>query len=139
MQTKRLPLAIALTSILTLGLAGSALAGSPVVELTFEKSVVELGSWEGTVAGDQTGTIATTLTSLGSNTSSLLVSFDWQVALDSGERIAAEVDGFINLRTGRVVMSGEVIDGYLAGSRIQVLALLDLTDSSSAGIMRITP
>jgi hypothetical protein len=139
MRTKHLSLATMLTATLTLGLAGTALAESPVVELTFEKSVVELGSWEGTVGGDETGTIMTTLTSLGSNTSSLLVSFDWQVGLDSGERIAAEVNGFINLHTGRVVMSGEVIAGYLAGSRIQVLAWLDLTDSSSAGTMRITP
>lgn len=139
MRSRRFINAMALTTALCLGLAGTALAQSPVVELTFEKSVVSLGTWEGTVDGDETGTIHTTLTSLDSNTSSLIVSFNWQVGLDSGERIAAEVDGFINLYTGRVVMDGEVVDGYLAGSRIQVLAWLDLTDSSSAGIMRITP
>ena len=138
-MTRRLSVAIALAASLSIAAAGSAVADSPAVQLTFEKSVVVEGQWAGTVGGDETGTIETFLTGVEPTGSVWHVTFTWQVGLTGGERIAADVAGIINLKTGRVVMNGDVLAGYLAGSKIHVDAQLDLSDFSSQGTMFITP
>lgn len=135
---KRISLALVLAATLSLGAIGSTALASAPLALTFEKEVSGPGTWEGTVGGDATGTIATLLTSVDEAGSVWYVTFNWQVGLDGGDRIVAQVQGIINLNTGRVVMNGEILDGYLVGSRIHVEAQLDLTDMSSEGTMLIT-
>lgn len=135
---KRFSLALALAATLSLGAIGSTVVASAPLTLTFEKAVSGPGTWEGTVGGDATGTIETLLTSVNEAGSVWHVTFDWQVGLDGGDRIVAQVEGIINLNTGRVVMNGEILDGYLVGSRIHVEAQLDLGDLSSQGVMLIT-
>ena len=135
---RRTSVAIALAAVLSFAAAGVTVGGAPR-ELTFEKSLAGAGVWEGTVGGDETGTIETYLAAVNEAGSVWYVTFDWTVEIDGGDRIIAEVEGIINLRTGRVVMNGEVLDGYLVGSRIHVEAQLDLTDMSSEGTMLITP
>ncbi len=110
------------------------------VELTFAKTVTSPGVWDGTVSGDLSGTLTTHLTGNPQTGSIWHVSFDWFVDADDPDfSFTAEVAGILNLKTGRVVMNGVVVDGWLQGARIHIDAQLDLSDFSSEGVIRIMP
>lgn len=116
------------------------------VELTFDKALTNPSAdpedwvWVGTVLGDQEGTLTTSLTP-GPVTGSIWhVSFNWIVDADDSEfSFTAQVAGILNLKTGRVVMNGVVVDGWLQGARIHIDAQLDFSDFSSVGVIRIMP
>jgi hypothetical protein len=95
---------------------GSAQENAPV-HLTFDKSSVEPGIWEGTVAGDVEGNLTTELRDLRVNGPIWHVEFDW--IIDAGDQsFTARLTGVLNTNTGRVVMNGAVIEGWLEGARV---------------------
>jgi hypothetical protein len=133
-------LILLLVGVLLLPLAGNA---SPPVQLTFEKQAVGPGMWEGTVSGDIEGDLTTVLTAcLGPNPCQgtvWRVQFDW--IIDAGDRsFTAHLTGTLNTVTGRVVMNGTVVDGYLEGARVHEEGkLVDPATLGFEGIIRVFP
>ena len=88
-----------------------------VTYLFFDKTAVAEGSWEGTVGGDIVGGLQSQLLSLEAVGPVWFVEFDWIV--DAGEQsFTARMNGMLNTLTGTVVMTGEVVEGYMAGMRV---------------------
>lgn len=89
---------------------------SPVY-LTFDKSAVAEGVWQGTVGGDVDGNLTTVLTALEVTGPIWHVEFDWIV--DAGEQsFTAHLSGILNTETGTVVMNGNVVEGWLLGAQV---------------------
>lgn len=137
---KRITLILAIMILGTVVVALPATAGEGAVVIPFEKELIgTFGTtmvWEGTVGvggGLRTFLARDEIREAGKTWH---VSFDWYA---SDPTFVAEVEGTINLRNGRVAMSGWVTSGVYEGSRIIVRATLDLTDLSSEGTMLITP
>jgi hypothetical protein len=126
--------------VLLLPLPGRA---SAPVQLGFEKQAVGAGVWEGTVSGDIEGDLTTVLTAcLGPNPCGgtvWRVEYDW--IIDAGDRsFTAHLAGTLNTVTGRVVMNGTVVEGYLEGARVHEEGrLLDPATLRFEGIIRILP
>lgn len=90
-------------------------AQSPVI-ITFSKSAVVEGKWEGSVDGDVSGNLKSELLDMRESGPIWHVEFDW--IIDSGEQsFTARLNGILNNRTGSVVMNGRVIEGWLEGAR----------------------
>lgn len=115
-------------------------ARSPV-RLTFEKSSIEEGIWEGTVEGDIEGDLRTELTELRESGNVWHVRFAWIITADDpGESFTADLSGILNLNTGRVVMNGRVVDGYLEGARVHEEGqLVDPGNFGFEGLINIMP
>ncbi len=113
---------------------------SPVV-LTFDKHATGSGIWSGTVGGDGNGELTTTLTNLRTTGAVWPVEFDWQISSDdAAHSFTAQLRGTLNTETGSVVMSGTVVDGWLAGARVhQVGQLIDPETQRFQGTLRILP
>lgn len=95
---------------------------APVL-LHFDKSSIGPGIWEGSVSGDVTGSLRTELTSLRIAGPIWHVTFDW--IIDAGEHsFTARLKGTLNTLTGRVVMNGTVVDGWLLGAQVHEEGLL---------------
>ena len=108
--------------------ASPALARDPV-RLTFDKTAVAAGVWEGTISGDIEATLQTVLLIVDQTGPIWHVMFDWIIG--SGERsFTARLDGVLNTQTGAVVMDGSVTDGYLLGARVHETGRL--VDSSTS-------
>lgn len=91
-------------------------ASSPVL-ITFEKSLLKEGKWEGTVDGDITGILTTELIDLKVTGPIWHVVFDW--IIDAGDQsFTARLNGTLNNNTGKVVMNGTIVDGWLKGARV---------------------
>jgi hypothetical protein len=100
-----------------LALAAPASASAPVT-MTFEKEAVAAGEWKGTVAGDVNGDLTTFLTSCtGCSGQIWHVEFDWIIAAGA-ESFTAHLAGILNTRTGKVVMDGPVVAGFLQGAQV---------------------
>jgi hypothetical protein len=97
--------------------AASAAASSEPVRLTFDKSAVAPGIWQGTVDGDVSGSLTTILTDLRIEGPVWHVRFDWIVSA-GGSSFVADLRGTLNTETGAVVMNGTVVDGLLEGARV---------------------
>jgi hypothetical protein len=90
---------------------------SGAVYLTFDKSAIAEDTWEGTVGGDIVGNLTTQLTDVERVGPVWFVEFDWIV--DAGDQsFSAHLSGTLNTLTGTVVMDGEVVEGYLVGTRV---------------------
>ncbi|MFW6097713.1 MAG: hypothetical protein ACOC9Z_06535 [Chloroflexota bacterium] len=95
----------------------AAQAPAAPVQLTFDKSAVAEGMWEGTVGGDVDGDLTTVLTALEVRGPIWHVEFDWIV--DAGaQSFTAHLSGILNTNTGKVVMNGNVVDGWLLGAQV---------------------
>jgi hypothetical protein len=118
--------------------APTASASHKTVDLTFDKSAVGPGAWEGTVAGDIEGNLRTELGSLREAGPIWHVTFDW-IVTGAGERsFVARLDGTLDTRTGQVAMRGRVIEGYLLGARVRESGqLVDPQTSRFVGSIRI--
>ena len=105
---------------------------------SFDKCAVADGAWQGTAQGP-TGSpelLETRLTGLRQSDSVLHVDFDWQV----GEAYLAQLTGTLNLKTGAVVMNGQVAEGQYAGSRVHEEGqLYDAENSCFAGTIQVLP
>jgi hypothetical protein len=119
--------------------APAANASSAPVRLSFDKVAVEPGVWEGTVAGDSDGALTTRLLSNDIRGPVWHVTFDW--IIDAGaQSFTARLSGILNTRTGRVVMNGNVISGYLLGAQVHEAGqLVDGATFEFAGSIRLMP
>lgn len=121
-------------------------ARSPV-RLMFDKEAVDFDAegnpiaWEGTVEGDIEGDLRTELTDLRESGNVWHVRFDWIITADNpGESFTADLSGILNLNTGRVVMNGRVVDGYLKGARVHEEGqLVDPGNFGFEGLINIMP
>ena len=97
-------------------------ANSSPVNLTFDKSAVASGVWNGTVGGDIQGNLATTLTGLDVSGAIWHVDFIWDIddtdLSDGDQSFVANLSGILNTKTGGVVMNGKVTEGYLLGAQV---------------------
>jgi hypothetical protein len=117
-------------------------AGAPhkPVRLEFEKCLVDpAGIWEGSVSGDIQGDLRTELRELRVTGEVWQVRFAW--IIDAGAHsFTADLSGILNTVTGRVVMNGQVTEGYLAGARVHEDGqLVDAVNSCFVGTIRIMP
>jgi len=109
------------------------------VRLTFDKASVGPGVWEGTVGGDFAGRLRTELVELRIAGAIWHVEFDWIITAGSASFVA-RLTGTLNTRTGRVVMNGTVVDGYLEGARVHEEGqLVDPSTLRFQGEIRIMP
>jgi hypothetical protein len=108
-----------------------------VVHLTFDKSAVSPGVWQGTVSGDVSGDLETRLLAATADGAILHVTFDWIV--DAGQRsFTARLTGTLNTETGRVKMRGTVIEGWHLGARVSERGqLVDPATSRFTGTIKI--
>jgi hypothetical protein len=119
--------------------APAANASSAPVRLSFDKVAVEPGVWEGTVAGDIDGALTTRLLSNDIRGPVWHVTFDW--IIDAGaQSFTARLSGVLNTRTGKVVMNGNVISGYLLGAQVHEAGqLVNPATLEFAGSIRVMP
>lgn len=114
-------------------------ASSDPVELSFDKTAVAPGVWQGTVSGDIEGALTTQLLDLQVSGPVWRVVFDWIVEAGPSS-FTARLDGVLNTRTGAVVMNGEVIDGFLLGARVHEEGqLVDPTTFRFVGYIQLMP
>lgn len=122
-------------------LAGSAAAeNNAPVYLTFAKADPDGDFvWNGTVAGDISGSLETRLLSAWQSDKILHVEFDWIV--DAGEQsFTARLNGILDTERGTVTMNGTVIEGYLVGAQVHEEGqLVDPVTSGFAGTIRLMP
>jgi hypothetical protein len=132
--------ALALAAATPIALAGSAtaVAESTPLTWTFDKCSVGPGMWQGTAHGP-TGAaepLQTELTSARQTDDVLHVDFNWHV----GTTYLAQLSGTLNLKTGAVVMNGQVTEGQYVGSRVHEEGqLYDAANSCFAGTIRVIP
>lgn len=133
-QLRKLTAAVVLVAIATvLSVAGAQ------VNLTFEKTAVSDGVWMGTVGGDVTGRLVTTLIAADQSQPVWQVEFYWIIlADDPAESFIARLTGTLDTTTGAVAMTGMVTDGYQAGARVNEAGQLqDAETSSFTGTIRV--
>jgi hypothetical protein len=120
-------------------LSKAATAPNQPVRLEFAKCAIAEGVWEGTVTGDIEGDLRTELTSLRETGPIWHVTFNWIVT--AGEQsFTAALSGTLNTLTGRVVMNGTIVEGYLVGAQVHEEGqLVDAVNSCFAGTIRIMP
>jgi hypothetical protein len=142
MTSLRIPRVIgALVAIMACAalLAPSMAQATSPVNLTFDKSAIGPGTWQGTVSGDIEGDLTTVLRDLRVTGAVWHVEFDWIVSAES-QSFTARLDGILNTETGAVVMNGRVIDGYLVGARVHEEGqLVDPGTLRFVGSIRIMP
>ncbi len=97
-------------------------APSAPVRLTFNKTLTSQTPtwiWDGSVAGDVNGQLQTRLLSLRVSGVIWHVEFDWIVTSPNpAESFTARLTGTVNTKTGKVVMNGMVVEGYLEGAQV---------------------
>jgi hypothetical protein len=111
-----LTLLLAMAS-LAVAAAAPAAASSEPLRLSFDKSSVAPGVWQGTVDGDISGDLTTALTDLRVAGPIWHVRFDWIVSAGDSSFVA-DLSGILNTETGAVVMDGIVVEGYLLGAQV---------------------
>ena len=132
--------ALALAGAMPVALVQPAIADPESAPLiwTFDKCSVGPGMWQGTAHGP-TGTsepLETQLTSMRPSDDVLHVDFNWQV----GTTYLAQLSGVLNLKTGAVVMNGQVAEGQFAGSQVHEEGqLYDPANSCFSGTIRVLP
>ena len=87
--------------------------------LTFDKEAVGPGVWEGRVGGDIAGDLRTELLDLRVSGVIWHVVFEWAIVADDPTySLVFHASGTLNTQTGRVVMNGRVVEGYLEGAQV---------------------
>jgi hypothetical protein len=138
---KSLVVLVALVAVVCAVGASSAPAAPPL-QVDWVKHVVNPASFEfaGATTGDAPGTLASKLVSLDASTGPILhVTFDWIVTSGS-KSFTARTSGTWNTNTGRVVMNGRVIAGYLLGAQVHEEGqLVDPGTLTFEGFLRLLP
>lgn len=112
------PLLAVFAAVCALGAsAPSASAASEPVRLSFDKSSVAPGVWEGNVSGDIRGDLTTKL--LSRRVTGLIWQVEFDFIVDAGSSsFTTRLTGILNTETGAVVMNGRVSEGYLLGAQV---------------------
>jgi hypothetical protein len=119
--------------------APAAAASSEPLLLSFDKSLVAPGEWQGSVSGDISGALMTRLLSLEVSGPIWHVSFDFIVAAGDSS-FTTRLDGILSTETGAVVMDGTVVRGYLLGARVHEEGqLVDPAKLRFVGTIRLMP
>jgi uncharacterized protein YdbL (DUF1318 family) len=127
-------IALALAALALLGLASA-----QAIDLTFEKAAVGDTVWTGRVSGDVDGVLTTVLITADSSQAVWQVEFYWIVSADDPNRsFVARLSGTLNSETGEVAMSGQVVDGYREGARVEEQGqLVDADRSAFSGTITV--
>jgi hypothetical protein len=114
---------------------------SAPVNLTFAKEFAGNGMWKGTVDGDIKGALTTILLNDPGQSSIWHVEFDWIVdAEDEAYSFTARLKGILNTKTGKVVMNGTIIEGWMLGAQVHEEGQLVKPETLSfEGKIRIMP
>lgn len=116
---KHLVLLLAVATTAMAAGAASASAANEPVRIGFDKSISDPTAfvWTGSVTGDVSGGLTTRLTGLRVAGPIWHVCFDW--IIDAGAHsFVADLSGTLNTNTGRVVMNGTVVEGWLSGAQV---------------------
>jgi hypothetical protein len=115
-------------------------ADSAPVYLAFEKSDPDGNYvWNGTVSGDINGELQTVLLDFSASSKILHVEFDWIIKAGD-QSFTARLYGILDTETGKVVMDGTIVDGWLQGAQVHEEGqLVDPAHSGFAGTIRIMP
>jgi hypothetical protein len=135
----RVALAV-LAAVLAVGALSpaAATASSDPVELTFSKVFVGGGMWQGSVSGDISGGLTSQITELTVEGSTWQVEFDWIVSAGD-QSFTAHLAGLVNTQTGRVVMNGTVVQGYLLGAQVHEEGQIINANGDAVGSIQIMP
>jgi len=115
-----------------------AAANSPVI-ITFDKKSDGVGVWVGTVSGDVEGGLETIM--LGHRETGKIWHVEFKWIITAGEQsFTAHLNGILNFNTGKVVMNGTVIEGWLKGARVHEEGqLIDSDKLQFEGTIQINP
>src|SRR5262245_65638783 len=112
--------AVLVAALATAALAAAGPRSNAPVGVTFDKHVVDPTNFvfKGTTGGDVPGSLTSKLVGTPEKTgSNMHVTFDWIVTAGP-KSFTARTKGTWNTKTGRVVMNGTVVDGYLLGAQV---------------------
>jgi hypothetical protein len=119
--------------------APAAATSNEPVRLSFDKSLVVPGVWQGSVSGDIDGLLMTRLLGLDVSGPIRHVRFDFIVAAGDSS-FTTRLSGILSTETGAVVMDGTVTRGYLLGARVHEEGqLLDPATLRFVGTIRLMP
>jgi hypothetical protein len=136
---KRILLLLLAVGSLAAASAAPVAASSEPLRLSFDKSSIAPGVWQGTVEGDISGSLTTVLTNLNITGPVWQVRFDWIISAGDKSFIA-DLSGILNTETGAVVMDGTVVEGYLAGAQVHEEGqLVDPDTLRFQGSIRLMP
>jgi hypothetical protein len=108
------------------------------LELRFVKRAdTRTGRWRGTVEGDVTGRVTSSLAEVEGRSPRLFVTFDCEIE-GAPELLQARLYGSIDTSSGRLSLAGSITHGRLAGSAVHCEGeLVAGTIDAIAGILRI--
>lgn len=140
---KKILLLAVVTAAIAAGVAAvssaPAAASNQPFRLTFDKSAIAEGVWQGTVGGDVSGSITTYLEGLRVTGSIWHVDFEFDITAGDSSFVT-ELSGILNTDTGAVVMDGTVVSGYLQGARVHEAAqLVDPDTFRFQGTIEVMP
>jgi hypothetical protein len=131
-------LSLAVAAPVALVQPATAVPDSAPLIWTFDKCAVGPGVWHGTAHGPTGASepLETQLTSIRQTADVLHVDFNWYV----GTTYLAKLSGVLNLKTGAVVMNGQVAEGQYTGSQVHEEGqLYDPANSCFAGTISVMP
>jgi hypothetical protein len=109
------------------------------LELSFDKTAVSEGFWQGTVDGDISGTLITVLTDVQTSDAIWDVRFDW-IIIAGEQSFVADLSGTLNNETGVAVMDSTVVEGYLLGAEVHEQGqLIDPATLQFQGSIQLMP
>jgi hypothetical protein len=118
------------------GVAGTARASNGTVVIPFEKHWVGPGHYVGTACGDGTIDMQISDSSVTGNVQHFTATV--QLVCEAGA-LTAVLDGSFNFSTGKTVLNGTVVSGWLAGAQVheegQLVAFDPLTFVGTVQLM----
>ncbi len=105
---------------------------SAQVSLMFDKTAVSDRVWIGTVSGDITGTLVTTMIAADRSKPIWDIELYWIIlADDPSQSFVARLTGTLNTETGAVAMTGTVDEGFNVGATVEEAGQLQNAETSN--------
>lgn len=105
---------------------------SAQVSLMFDKTAVSDRVWIGTVSGDITGTLVTTMIAADRSKPIWDIELYWIIlADDPSQSFVARLTGTLNTETGAVAMTGTVDEGFNVGATVEEAGQLQNAETST--------
>lgn len=121
-----------LVAILAIGWWAAMSVASAQTNLTFEKSSAQEGTWLGTVGGDVSGTLVSTIIAADQSQPVWQIELYWVIlADDPSYTFIARMTGTLDSETGAVQMTGTVVDGYMEGAAVTEAGQLQDAETST--------